>query len=108
MSAAIFPMILITLLFSLVPFALVIVLQVYLAKLEEDWPGLILPILSGISSSLLSLILLLGMIRSAALILLFLVILINIPAVVFILIYRTYHKKKASKEIDKMTIQDLG
>ncbi len=111
MSIAIIPIILITLLFALVPVVGLIVLQVYLCKMENDWPGLILPILSGSVSLLVILLFSLSVIRGGSAIIVFIVafVLINIPTIVFILIYKSVHKKYVpTKEIDKMTIQDLS
>ncbi len=109
MNIAIIPIILIILLFALVPIVGLIFLQVYLCKMDKDWPGLILPIFFGANSALFSLLLILGMVREGFLMLIIPLILINVPAIVFAMIYKSVHKKQVSaKEIDKMTIQDLG
>ena len=111
MNVAIIPLMLVGLLFSLIPVVGLVVLQVFLSKMEEDWPGLILPILSGSVSLLLSLLFILNIVRGGSAIIVFIVafVLINIPTVVFMLIYKSVHKKHVStREIDKMTIQDLG
>lgn len=111
MSILMIPLILIGLLFALVPVVGLIVLQVYLSKMEKDWPGLVLPILSGSVSVLWVLLFLVNLIRGGSAIVVFIVafVLINIPTLVFILIYKSVHKKQGSaKEIDKMAIQDLS
>jgi len=110
MNVALLPLILISVLFLAIPFVLLIVLQVYLSKMEKDWPGLVLPILSGSFSILFTLLLLLAALRGSMIItVIFGIILINTPAVVYTLIYFNVHKKQVPKnEIDKMTIQDLG
>lgn len=110
MNIAIIPLMLIGLLFALVPLVLLFVLQVYLSKMEKDWPGLVLPILSGSFSLLSTLALLLAAVRGSMIISVILgIILINVPTVIYILIYLNVHKKqRPQNEIDKMTIQDLG
>lgn len=108
MSVAIIPL-LITLLFSMVPFAGLIVLQVYLSELEQDWLGLILPILSGLISLWLTIIALLSLVSDFVLAALPWIILINVPSLIFFIIYKKVHKKKVpNKELDKMTIHDLS
>jgi hypothetical protein len=109
MNVAILPLILIGLLFMIVPLVALVVLQVYLSKMEKDWPGLVLPILSGTFSILSSLMLVLVAVRGSVIITIIVyLILINIPPIVFTLIYFNIHKKAPKNEIDKMTIQDLG
>jgi uncharacterized membrane protein HdeD (DUF308 family) len=109
MNVAILPLIFIGLLFMIVPLVALVVLQVYLSKMEKDWPGLVLPILSGVFSILTSLMLLLMAVRGSAIITaIFGIVFINVPTIVFILIYLNVHKKAPKNEIDKMTIQDLG
>lgn len=110
MSEFMLPLIFIGMLFALIPVVALIVLQVYLSKMEKDWPGLVLPILSGCFSVLSTLMLLLVSVRGNAIITAVLgLVLVNIPTVVFTLIYFNLHKKRVPKhELDKMTIQDLS
>ena len=109
MNIAIIPLMLIGLLFALVPLVLLFVLQVYLSKLEKNWPGLVLPILSGVFSVLTSLMSLVMAVRGSAIIAaIFGIVLINVPTIIFTLIYFNLHKKAPKNEIDKMTIQDMG
>lgn len=110
MDIAILPLMLIGLLFGLVPFVALGVLEVYLSKMEKAWPGLILPILSGSFSILISVMLTLMAVRGHAIIsVIIAIVFINTPAVVYTLIYFNVHKKQVPRnEIDKMTIQDLG
>ena len=110
MAVAFIPLLLVTLLFLIVPIVGLIFLQVYLSKMENDWPGLILPILS-LSVSIISVLgLLLVAVRGGVIITMIIYfILINIPTLAFFLIYKTVHKKQSpKKELDKMTIQDLS
>jgi len=110
MAVAFIPLLLVVILFLIVPVVGFIVLQVYLSKMEKDWPGLILPILS-LSGSVISILGLSLYAIRGAIIITFIIyfILINIPTVVFFLIYKNVHKKQSpNKELDKMTIQDLS
>ncbi len=109
MAINIIPFIFIILLFS-VPFVGLIVLQVFLSKMEKDWPGLVLPILSLSTSLTYTLIMFVFMVKGGAIIAtIVLFCFMCIPPVTFFLIYKSVHKKqKPLKELDKMTIQDLG
>ena len=110
MSINLIPLI-IGILISLIPFVGLIVLQIFLSKMEKDWPGLILPILAMSGTILFSLISISFVFRGgiAIITLLILFLLFIVPSVVFFLIYITVHKKLTpKKELDKMTIQDLG
>jgi len=109
MAVAFIPILLIVILFLIVPIVGLIVLQIYLSKMEKDWPGLILPILS-LSISFLS-TLGFSLYAGAGIITTFIVffVLNNIHTLVFFLIYKNVHKKQSpNKELDKMTIQDLS
>lgn len=94
-------------------FAGVIVLQVFLSKMESKWSGLILPfIFIGISViCVLNMAVLPGqegfqitvMVTEAFL-------LFNIPTYILLAIYfafRAEHRRKRKKDIEKMNIQDL-
>jgi len=106
---AMIPLILIGVLFGLVPLVGLIVLQVYLSKLEKDWPGLILPILSLSVSLFYTFFALFFAVRGGVIIVVLgALLLFYIPPLVFFLIYKNVHKKQAPKnELDKMTLQDL-
>lgn len=110
MAVAFIPLLLVVILFLIVPIVGLIVLQVYLSKMEKDWPGLILPILSLVWAIISTLILLGFAVRGAVLLTMIVyAILAFTPAIVFFLIYKNVHKKQSSnKELDKMTIQDLS
>lgn len=90
----------------------IIILQIFLSKRENKWPGLILPIVSGILSIIPVLIIPVSDNATIAqnIILAIIVFLIsNIPTIILILIYLACRQKsKNNKEIDKMNIHDLN
>lgn len=99
----------------LLPLAGAIILQVYLSKKENRWPGLLLPILFFIPSLLVMLLYLLrsvfsGFAAGAALgFALLLFIICNIPTAILLVIYTVIRgPRKNKKEINKMNIQDLS
>jgi len=110
MAVAFIPLLLVVILFLIVPIVGLIVLQVYLSKMEKDWPGLILPIVSLVWAILSTLFLTLLAVRGAIIITMIIYILLSFtPSIVFFLIYKNVHKKQSpNKELDKMTIQDLS
>ena len=86
----------------LVPFALFILLQIFLCRKENKWLGLILPAISFLGS----LVFLLQAINVRAMVLSFLV--SNIGTVVYLLIYAAIRrKKKKNSDMDQMKIKDL-
>ena len=86
----------------LVPFALFILLQIFLCRKENKWLGLILPAISFLGS----LVFLLQVTEVRAMILSFLV--SNIGTVVYLLIYvGIRRKKKKNSDMDQMKINDL-
>ncbi len=86
----------------LVPFALFILLQIFLCRKENKWLGLILPAISFLGS----LVFLLQVTEVRAMILSFLV--SNIGTVVYLLIYvGIRRKKKKNSDMDQMKIKDL-
>ena len=86
-----------------------IILQVFLSRLENKWSGLILPSISLLFSLIpvLSIAVFdrgLNIIITSVLVFL----LFNIPTAIFFTIYFYYrNKKKKNQEISKMSIQDL-
>lgn len=111
MSVMMLPLIFIGMLFGLVPVVGLIVLQVYLSKLEKDWPGLVLPGLFLGSSVIAVLGLTFVALSDPSILirLLFLLVIFNIPTLILFLIYKSVHKKQVpTKELDRMTIQDLN
>lgn len=103
---------------NILVFAGIIWLQVLLSKKENRWLGLILPIISLLYSIfVISLVStysynmetgeLVSMLPNP-LGVLFIFILLNIPTLIFILIYLSQRKQiKRRKQLDTMTIQDL-
>lgn len=86
----------------LVPFALFILLQIFLCRKENKWLGLILPAILFLGS----LVFLLQVTEVRAMILSFLV--SNIGTVVYLLIYvGIRRKKKKNSDMDQMKIKDL-
>ena len=93
-----------------VVFAGIIVLQVFLSRVESRWPGLIIPIISF----LLGLLYPLSMVPADGITVLFIFeviavwFLANIPTFIFLAIYfgcQAKHRQK--RQLDKMNIQDL-
>jgi len=98
----------------LLPLAGAIILQVYLSKKENRWPGLLLPILFFIPSLIITSVILLrsvfagseGVALGFALLLF---IICNIPTAILLVIYTVIRgPRKNKKEINKMNIQDLS
>lgn len=91
--------------------ALFALLQWVLCRLDSPWPGRILPICSGASSLFLTLLLLLNSAGSAAQIALFVLLLLaalNIPTLIYLLVYRAVRRGKVRRQdMDRMNIQDL-
>lgn len=86
----------------LVPFALFILLQIFLCRKENKWLGLILSAISFLGS----LVFLLQATNVRAMVLSFLV--SNIGTVVYLLIYAAIRrKKKKNSDMDQMKIKDL-
>lgn len=99
-------------LYVAIPTALLCVVEYFLAKVESPWPGRALPILSVIFSVCVTLILIFNLtnvslwaaLAGAALGL----VVLNIPTVLFLVIYRNTRKKFIEKKnMDRMNIQDL-
>lgn len=95
-----------------IPTALFGILEYFLARTESPWPGRVLPILSALCSVGGGLLLLFNL-ASQNLTDVFLslagsLLILNIPTLVFLLIYRTARKRFIEKkDLDKMNIQDL-
>jgi hypothetical protein len=85
-----------------------IFLQIYLSK-REDNQGLILPLILGIITVFTSSMVLAVIVRGDVFGGLLTLILINVPFVLCIVIYKNIKtKQNAKNEIDKMIIQDLS
>ena len=96
-----------------VPTALLAVVEYFLARTESPWPGRVLPILSGVYSLLMALMVLLNISSSAspgaaALAALSVLVLLNLPTVLFSVVYRTTRRHYAERRnMDRRDIQDL-
>ena len=102
----------VNLMFTLALFVGVIFLQVYLARRESKWPGLMLPIISflfgllyplnmtapseGVKAGFIAQIIVVWLVG-------------NIPTIVVLAIYAACReKKRRNTQLNKMNIQDLG
>jgi len=95
-----------------IPTALFGILEYFLSRTESPWPGRVLPILSALCSVGGGLLLLFNLasqnLPAAFLSLAGSLLILNIPTLVFLLIYRTTRKRFIEKkDLDKMNIQDL-
>lgn len=90
----------------------VIVLQVFLSKKENKWPGLVLPIIAFLFGLLypLNMIAPSEGVNAGFIFQMILVWLLgNIPTIVLLTIYFACRgKQRRNKQLDKMNIQDLG
>lgn len=108
----------------MLPTALLCILQYFLSKMENPWPGRVLPILSGLYALGLGGMILFNMVGPlfgdsagvsvsgpgirSVLYVLVMVVIWFVPAVLFTVIYRrTRRHMVAKKDMDKMSIQDL-
>lgn len=110
--AFVFTMIPLFALYVAIPTAVLCVVEYFLAKVESPWPGRALPILAVIFSVCVTLILIFNLtnvslwaaLAGAALGL----VVLNIPTVLYLVIYRNTRKKFIEKKnMDRMNIQDL-
>ena len=93
----------INLLIVLLVLVCVVLLQVFLSRTENKWPGLVLPVLCFVCS----LIVPLNMIVANSVVLLAWLI-VNIPTVLLLLVYFVCREKYRKKnQLEKMKIQDL-
>lgn len=91
-----------------IPIAILIVLQIYLSKMKQAWPGLILPIISGINATIIAFLLLVNSFAMNLTRVFLLSIVLYLPSVIFFFIYKKAHvNSNADQEISRMTIQDL-
>ena len=86
-----------------------ILLQIFLSKRENKWPGLVLPAISFLWSLLYLFNLMdTGSVVQNILMALFTVLLTNIPTLVLLAIYWAVREKyRKCSELDKMNIDDL-
>ena len=85
--------------------------QYFLSRLTPPWPGLILPILSGAFSLFFLLLIfmnLIGISPTIVFTLLLILAVLNLPTVIFVLIYRVTRRRFQQKsEVERMNLQDL-
>ena len=112
MTSVVMPRVIFLLIFLVVSIGFTVgsaILQVYLSKRESKWPGLALPIATFFLSVMV--VLGIGMYGGAAMALVFLFLLMNIPTVILLVIYIVCRGKRQKLEqinLSKMSVQDLG
>ena len=111
-TVRIFMLIPILCLYLAVPTALLAILEYFLAKLESPWPGRALPILSVVNSLCWALVVLLNLVGPASpvlfLIPLAVLVIFNIPTLIFLLVYRNTRRRFTERRaMDRKDIQDL-
>jgi len=93
----------INLLIVLLILVCVVLLQIFLSRIESKWPGLVLPALCFVCSLIVPFN---AIVANVAIIYAWLI--VNIPTIILLLVYfvcRQQYKKK--NQIEKMKIQDL-
>lgn len=102
-----------------IPLVLLGILQYFLSKTENPWPGRVLPIVAGLYALGINGLLLFNLVGSFGfagnaagirswLAMLFSGLLVFVPMVVYLVIYKIVRKNKiAKKDMDRMSIQDL-
>lgn len=91
-----------------IPIAILIVLQIYLSKMKQAWPGLILPVVSAIYATFNAFLILVNSFAMNLTRVFLLSIVLYLPSVIFFFIYKKAHvNSNANQEISRMTIQDL-
>ena len=111
-TVRIFMLIPILCLYLAVPTALLAILEYFLAKLESPWPGRALPILSVVNSLCWALVVLFNLVGPASpvlfLIPLAVLVIFNIPTLIFLLVYRNTRRRFTERRaMDRKDIQDL-
>lgn len=89
-----------------------IILEIFLARMERWWPGLLPPLFTFLWALLLSLLnvaFIRGSIWMCIVTVLFALLLFNVPTYVLLAVYFICReKRKKKKMLDKMNIQDLN
>lgn len=75
-----------------IPIAILIVLQIYLSKMKQAWPGLILPVVSAINATFIAFLLLVNSLANNLTRVFLLTIILYLPTAVFFIIYIKAHK----------------
>lgn len=99
-------------LYLVVPTALLSVLEYFLARMENPWPGRVLPILSVVHSLCWALVVLFNLAGPASPVLFLLplamLVIYNIPTLIFLLVYKyTRRNFTERRAMDRKDIQDL-
>ena len=94
------------------PTGLLCLLEYFLSKLESPWPGRALPILSVVNSLCWALVVLFNLVGPASpvlfLIPLAVLVIFNIPTLIFLLVYRNTRRRFTERRaMDRKDIQDL-
>lgn len=94
------------------PTGLLCLLEYFLSKLESPWPGRALPILSAVHSICWTLVVLFNLAGPASpalfLIPLAMLVVFNIPTLLFLLVYRNTRRRFTERRaMDRKDIQDL-
>ena len=94
------------------PTGLLCLLEYFLSKLESPWPGRVLPILSVVHALCWTLVVLFNLAGPASpalfLIPLAMLVVFNIPTLLFLLIYRNTRRRFTERRaMDRKDIQDL-
>lgn len=111
-TVRIFMLVPVLFLYLALPTALLSVLEYFLAKLESPWPGRVLPILSVVNSLCWALVVLLNLVGPSSpvlfLIPLAVLVIFNIPTLIFLLVYRNTRRKFTERRVmARKDIQDL-
>ena len=111
-TVRIFMLVPVLFLYLTLPTALLSVLEYFLAKLESPWPGRVLPILSVVNSLCWALVVLLNLVGPSSpvlfLIPLAVLVIFNIPTLIFLLVYRNTRRKFTERRaMARKDIQDL-
>lgn len=111
-TVRIFMLVPVLFLYLALPTALLSVLEYFLAKLESPWPGRVLPILSVVNSLCWALVVLLNLVGPSSpvlfLIPLAVLVIFNIPTLIFLLVYRNTRRKFTERRaMARKDIQDL-
>lgn len=92
----------------ILPAAALIALQIYLSKMKQAWPGLILPVISTINATFITFLLFVNSLANNMTRIFLLTIILYIPSAVFFFIFKKFHRSHIlNHEISRMTIQDL-
>ncbi len=81
----------------IIPIGVVIVLQIYLSKMNQKWIGLLLPIITGIFATILLYISVASSLVDSPLRLLLFIIIFYIPTLVLLFIFLKFNRNKTTQ-----------